>query len=320
MAAVSNSDQDLQDAILYAVDHKLAHVISCSWVSTPEQFADPLLANSYENVMEIAAAKGIAVNFATGDGGDLGNGSPVGAPFVPADSPYVTAVGGTTILNDFNGQTTELGWGNVATFIGNGGPLDPPSQDGFIGGAGGGESVFFSKPRWQRALPGVGRQTPDVSALADPYTGVPIVLTVQGQQQVLMFGGTSLSCPIFSAFWVLANQAAGKRLGQAAPHIARAKEHQLIDIEPFTSATNPSGVILDAAGTTYYSPFELVSAGVELPTVDFVTVLWQLPATSPVQSVVLGFGMDTTLSVAKGWDNVTGFGVPNGLTFIQGFK
>lgn len=30
-----------------------------------------------------------------------------------------------------------------------------------------------------------------------------------------------------------------------------------------------------------------------------------------------GFGIDSSLTVVKGWDNATGFGTPNGLTFIN---
>jgi len=32
---------------------------------------------------------------------------------------------------------------------------------------------------------------------------------------------------------------------------------------------------------------------------------------------VLGFGIDTSLTVKKGWDNATGFGTPYGLAFID---
>jgi subtilase family serine protease len=42
---------------------------------------------------------------------------------------------------------------------------------------GGSESAYWPKPAWQQPLPGYGRKTPDVSALSDPYTGVPIVIT-----------------------------------------------------------------------------------------------------------------------------------------------
>ena len=67
-----------------------------------------------------------------------------------------------------------------------------------------------------------GRQVPDVSALADPYTGVPIVLTESGQQFLEVgVGGTSLASPIFTAIWTLAEQAAGHSLGQAARVVAK---------------------------------------------------------------------------------------------------
>ena len=57
---------------------------------------------------------------------------------------------------------------------------------------------------------------------ADPETGNEIIVTptsVPGDDQfVEVFGGTSLSCPMFSAFWAIANQAAGGGpIGEAAP-------------------------------------------------------------------------------------------------------
>jgi hypothetical protein len=63
-------------------------------------------------------------------------------------------------------------------------------------------------------VPGAARQSPDIAALGDPRTGVVLVfegLTFAG------IGGTSLACPIFSAMWAIADQAAGKSVGQAAP-------------------------------------------------------------------------------------------------------
>lgn len=321
VAAASQDNEDFQDAINYVVKNKLASVISNSWEADVEQFAGPLEVESFNTVLQAAAAKGVSVNFSSGDNGDEGNGMPLGAPDVPADSPYATAVGGTSILKSVQGTTVESGWGNVQTELADGGPLDPPHQFGFVGGAGGGESVFFNKPAWQKGLPGTGRQEPDVSALADPYTGVPIVVTSQGQQYLQPgLGGTSLACPIFSAFWVLANQAAGHSLGQAAPHIAQATGKQMTDIVPMTSPANVSGIVIDSAGSTYYSPLNLVSLGVEPPTVDFLSTIWPVSSQSGTEYLVLGFGLDTSLSLNAGWDNITGFGVPNGLTFIQGFK
>ena len=74
-------------------------------------------------------------------------------------------------------------------------PSTRDENEGFAGGGGGGESVFWPKPAWQKSLPGKGRQTPDISALSDPYTGVPIVITNPQTNKQLVepgWGGTSL--------------------------------------------------------------------------------------------------------------------------------
>ena len=315
VAAAAQDNEDFQDAISYVVKNKLAYTLSNSWESDSEQFAGPAEVDSFNSVLEIAAAKGVSVNFSSGDGGDDFNGSPLGAPEVPADSPYATAVGGTAILNGINGgASVEVGWGNVQGLLDDGGPFDPPLQFGFTGGAGGGESIFNAKPKWQAALPGTGRQVPDVSALSDPYTGVAIVLTQGGTQFILAgIGGTSLGCPIFSAFWALADQAAGHPLGQAAPRIAKYTGKQMTDIVPVTSSGNVTGFIIDSTGEYVYYPADLVSSGLQPPTVDFVSAFWPYFGAHYLE----GFALDSSLSVAKGWDNVTGFGVPNGLTFIE---
>jgi subtilase family serine protease len=146
---------------------------------------------------------------------------------------------------------------------------------------------------------------------------VPIVVTQSGVQYIeLGWGGTSLGCPIFSAFWALANQSAGHALGQAAPHLAKATSSELTDIVPHTSPTNPSGIIFDSQfGSTYYSPSDLFSDALSLGTAtEFVSGIWPVTGAHYLQA----FGLDSSLTVTKGWDNVTGFGAPNGLAFIQG--
>jgi subtilase family serine protease len=110
-------------------------------------------------------------------------GQPLGAQLLPSDAPHATAVGGTSILNDGTGLRLT-GWGDVQVLLEDGAVEDPPEVFGFEGGAGGGESIYFPKPTWQASLSGPGRQTLDVSALADPYTGVPIVLTQDGVQYI----------------------------------------------------------------------------------------------------------------------------------------
>ncbi len=94
---------------------------------------------------------------------------------MPSDSPHATAIGGTAILNLVGGTGTEtVGWRDTVTYISLAGVFDPHEVLSLVGG---GESLYFAKLSWQKSLPGTGRQTLDISALADPYTGVPIVLT-----------------------------------------------------------------------------------------------------------------------------------------------
>lgn len=314
LAAAGQDNEDFQDAINYGVSHHLGYSFSNSWEIDEEQFAGPLEVDSFNTVLEKAAAQGVSVNFSSGDGGDDGFGSPIGSPEVPADSPYATGVGGTSILNTIGGKSIETGWGNNATVVYASGLVVPPAAIGNIGGAGGGESIWFPKPKWQAAIPGTGRGVPDVSALADPYTGVFIVITSDGTQYIEPgWGGTSLACPIFSAFWAIANQAAGHALGQAAPKIAALPGTDVTDILAHSSPTDVTGTIYTSAGATFYSASDLIQPG---PNTQFVSAMWPIPADA--EDVVLSFGTDTSLVVTSGWDDVTGFGVPNGLPFILG--
>lgn len=319
---VASAGQDNEDQIAslaYIIQHKLASSVSSSWENDAEIIAGPSEEDAFNAVLKKGAAAGISFQFSSGDGGDLGLGSPLGSVSLPSNSPYATAVGGTSILNDPSGKDQIVaGWGNDAAFLSSGGaPLDPPLPYGFLGGAGGGESVYFTKPSWQKSLPGKGRQVPDVSALADPYTGFPIIFTSGGiQYEEAGVGGTSLASPIFTAIWAIADQYNGGALGQAGPAVSRLKKGQITDVLPTSSlnASDPSGTIFDTSGSSYYSPAALFS-GLLYSQKQFPSAIWPLIST---ESVALSFGTDSSLTVTAGWDNVTGYGEPNGLPFIQG--
>lgn len=316
VATYGQDSEDFEASIRYIVNNRLGTVISDSWEEDVDILSGPDEQDSFTSVLQLAAAKGVSFQFSCGDGGDSGLGTPVGAAGVPSNSPYATAVGGTAILNNPNGAGfLEVGWGDDFTFLEDGGSvLDPPEYLYFFGGSGGGESVYFSKPWWQARLPGTGRQTPDISALADPYTGVPIVITSQGTQYLFAgVGGTSLASPIVTAILAIATQRAGHPIGQAAPLIASLPHGAVTDILPLSSPGNLSGTIVDSSGTTFYSPQSLFTPFL-YTTEGFISANY--PA-GPGTALAIAFGMDSSLTVTKGWDNVTGFGVPNGVNFIE---
>lgn len=302
---------ELEYGIDYARRNRLGNVISNSY-GLPEVLFSQQTVQGFDQVLEKAAAEGIAVNFSTGDSGDAGTGSPNGGgEAYPATSIYVTAVGGTSIgIPNGTKRGAEIGWGNNANILSTAtnAMLDPGRSLGSFGGSGGGESLFFAKPFWEHSLPGTGRQEPDIAELADPYTGVVLV---QSGAQFAGGGGTSLSCPIFSAIWAIANQRAGKSLGQAAPMLARLSEWAIHDIVPLGSPTNVTGVIVDSTGPTFYSSAELLPP--LYTTTEYYSAFWDLQG----EYLDLSFGTDTSLTVTRGWDNVTGWGVPNGLNFIE---
>lgn len=110
-----------------------------------------------------------------------------------ASLPAMTSVGGTTLSTEEDGRwLAEQAW------------FDSPMSQGTSGGV----SALFPRPAWQQRVsanrdPGIeGRLTPDVSAAADPFTGVRI--RFKGQD--LVGAGTSQSAPIWAALTVLMNQ------------------------------------------------------------------------------------------------------------------
>lgn len=306
---------DLDEAVNYAVVHHLGNTISNSW-SSVEGFGNPAHYNRDNRILEEAAVQGIDVNFSSGDNGDELANTGLKTVDFPGSSPFATSIGGTSLaLNADNSMAWQSGWGTNLTKIAGhanaGSPaLSTPLNEGFVFGAGGGTSLTFAKPAWQSSLPGTMRQVPDVSMLADPYTGVEIIETdaATGQLGVGVIGGTSLASPMFSAIMAIASEKAGHGLGQAAPLMYGLQGTSAItDVTSTTSATNVTGTI----NSTAYSADQLAA-----PTTNpFFSAFYNSPFST--NWFVITFGTDSSLSTSNGWDNVTGVGTPNGANFVN---
>jgi len=307
----------------------LGYVISNSWANF--EILDVLYGGKSTlltefDMTELAAALGISTDFASGDWGDnvaeIYDSYGITVPpsvVMPASSPFATGVGGTSLfLNSSDHVQLQTGWGNNLTRLTDvapNPPFDPPINLGFIYGAGGGTSAAWPLPSFQSSLGGSWRQVPDISYVADPYTGVNIVVTIGGETQIGAIGGTSLATPMFSALWAITNQAAGTAapLGQAAPYLYALPAGAIWDVKPVRGG--------DVAGKIVNPPSPVLvetAADLAQPLDNTTVFLSALYHGSSTRWYDLTFGTDTTQVTGVGWDNVTGLGTPNGLPFVQG--
>jgi subtilase family serine protease len=338
--------QDIDEAEFEVVNNGLANVISGSYGS-PESQTPANIMETENLISEIAAVVGISTNFASGDAGDFTQYGLAPTVSTPADVPWATSVGGVTLaLNSDNSIAWQAGWGtNVTLLAQQGFVYDPPFFLGFSGGSGGGSSncAFqdsnsnclggFPKPSYQKKLPGKYRQVPDISWLADPWTGVAIMISLAGdnpQQVWQVWGGTSVACPMFSALWAIANQEAGAPLGQAAPYLYSLPAGAVTDIVPVSSKNNVTASIQESPTVTDKYTAEMVLGPWAQGT--FVSAIWD-DAVELDASAVISFGTDcstiapgvtpctfpTSLHTRVGWDNVTGVGTPNAQAFADAF-
>ncbi|AEW99702.1 S53 family peptidase [Streptantibioticus cattleyicolor] len=151
----------------------------------------------------------------------------------PAASPYVTAVGGTSLTQDSSARGwSESVWG---------------SQSGGSG-TGSGCSTVESKPSWQTDTGCSQRTVADVAAVADPATGVAVYDSYQSQGWNV-YGGTSASSPIIAAVYA---DAGTPSQGSNPASFPYAHTSALNDV---TSGSNGScGTYLCTAGDGYDGP------------------------------------------------------------------
>jgi subtilase family serine protease len=313
----TNSFQDTNEAVFYAINNSLGNVVSNSY-GAPESLLTPATLDTQNLIAEIAAVNGISLNFATGDAGDYTAYGLTKTVSAPADSPYATGVGGVTLaLTSANAISWQSAWGTNFTYLDYYGEIqNPPFVDGFDGGSGGGASGFYPAPSYQSSLKSSWRELPDVSWLADPFTGAVIAITDSGQSvSFSAIGGTSLATPMFSGLWAIANQAAGKALGQAAPYMYTLPSGAIYDILPIpNSNTNVTATIEESSSVTKsYTADEVMGL-----TGSYYSGLLNGSFTEGL-IIAVSFGTDGSLQAAPGWDDATGVGTPNAPAFVAAF-
>ena len=160
---------------------------------------------------------GVAITASSGDDG-------YGASY-PAASPYVTSVGGTSLAKD---ASASRGW-----------------AESTWNGAGSGCSAYETKPSFQKDTGCARRTIADVSAVADPNTGVAVY---NGGWHV--YGGTSVSAPIIASVYALGGAPAAGSAPNSFPY-----DHPA-DLNDVTSGSNGScsPAYLCTAGAGYDGP------------------------------------------------------------------
>jgi subtilase family serine protease len=196
------------------VDGRLAQIVTNSYGYSTE-LLPPGFVKPFESTLIQAVIEGIGVYFSSGDSGDETATFGFATTDWPASSPWVTAVGGTSLgIGQANTRVLETGWG-TSTYN-----CDKTTfacvRTGWLYGAGGGVSRIFPEPSYQKdfGLKLTGRGVPDVAALGDPQTGFIVGQTQRfpdgSYYDEYRIGGTSLSSPIFAGLMALADQKAGK--------------------------------------------------------------------------------------------------------------
>ncbi|HEY9293196.1 MAG TPA: S53 family peptidase [Microlunatus sp.] len=221
-------------ALSAILDSGKADLVSNSYGYTSEAVGNDVI-RGQQNIHIQAAGTGIGLYYSTGDDGD--DTVDLGYPAAnwPATSAYVTAVGGTSeAINASGGYRSEVGWGDTLDKVVDGKYTAALPGDLYGGGAGGGVSTEIAEPAYQQgvvpvSLSGKGnkaaRVIPDVSDLADPYTGFQIAIrpitdddTLEtGPLEYETYGGTSLASPLVAAKMALVQQLTGRRIGFANP-------------------------------------------------------------------------------------------------------
>jgi subtilase family serine protease len=354
---------DPANAPLYdLIDNHRVDIITNSYSYNGENLPTDFIDSENQYFLQ-AAAEGMSILFSSGDDGDMAAFNTYASGTWDATSPYVTAVGGTSLaLLDHSGNKREWGWGNYRVFmnattvsadgksIATTGPALPFA---FYSGSGGGPSVIMLAPWYQAAVPyslsgfttlvdgtvvplgAPYRVTPDISMVADPYTGflfgetftiagdpvldygcTPISATTEYCESSI--GGTSLSSPLFAGVLALVNQARFQNhkgpVGFVNPALyalghgddLESNSAPIIDVN---KPSSPTALLRGYLG----NPNKL-----RVVTINSTLNPNYVPGEDDQPAVIEG--ADTSYRTTRGYDNVTGLGTPNVPALIQAFE
>lgn len=287
---VPNNNQDFDAAMNHVVDKHLAEIVSNSY-DYPTELLPIGYIKPYEEMFIQAAIEGIGIYFSSGDYGDESIDFGFATPNYPASSPWVTAVGGTSLAVDSsNKRVFETGWGTSSY------SCNPTTLEGsWLYGSGGGVSQLFASPWYQNGLGFSGRAVPDVAAVGDPQTGLLIGQTQTFPDGVYYdeyrVGGTSLSCPIFAGLMTLFDQKSGFAHGFANP-------------------------LFYSKSSAFYDVTSVKTAVVRR---NFVNGVNATDGTADYLRTFDDYSGSPTQFTAPGWDDVTGLGSPTS-SFLKSRK
>jgi len=337
-AGGNNSNAPLDHVLIDMIDNHRADIITNSWgiYGDPAQFGH---VNADELAFEQAAATGITVLFSSGDNGDVAAITGLAQGSWPSTSPYVTSVGGTSLLLKADGSKQEFGWGTYksnlvgattndeyTTVTGSAWSPWPPT---YQYGSGGGISRLFAEPDYQsgvvptplakQAVTASGstytystphRVTPDVSMLADPNTGMLYGETYAISGDPLVDSGCT---PLAGQLEYCERRIGGTSLASPlfAGVLALADQARATKDLGTVGFVNPA-LYAAASGLVDVKAPEAPTAVLRNVEADPTTLLTTLRTINSVPSSAFGVieGADTSLRTTNGYDNVTGLGTP----------
>ncbi len=300
-----NAFQDLDAALNHVVDRHLASIVTNSYGFNTEILPPGFIKPQEDTIMQ-GVVEGIGIYFSSGDNSDESLVQGYTTTDWPASSPFVTAVGGTSLaVGPSNNYLFETAWGTTtSSWTGTTWSPTPPGR--WLYGSGGGVSRIFAEPSYQvgvvpssvfEAQGRTGRAVPDISAVGDPNTGYLVGETQTFPDGTVAYseyrvGGTSLSSPLVAGIMALADQAAGHTHGFANPLFYR-----LAGSSAFTDIVSPDSTVA-VVRANYVNGVD-ASAG----------VVYRLRT------------MNQTLSLicTPGYDDVTGLGTPTS-SFLSALK